>query len=83
MILKLYPQREGFIDGRADVYGDAFMEEALSTMVGERDWRAPLERYGVRTVLIKPDAALASLLRQDAGWRSVYEDRQAVIFFKE
>lgn len=83
LIWKLYPQREVFIDGRADVYGDAFMEEALSTMVGERDWRTPLERYGVRTVLIKPDAALASLLRQDAGWRSVYEDRQAVIFFKQ
>jgi hypothetical protein len=82
LIWKLYPQREVYIDGRADVYGDAFMEEALQTMAGERDWRAPLERYGVRTVMIKPNSPLASLLRQDAGWRSVYEDRQAVVFFK-
>jgi hypothetical protein len=83
LIWKLYPQREVYIDGRADVYGDAFMEEALGTMAGEREWRAPLERYGVRTVFIKPDAPLASLLRQDATWRSVYEDQQAVIFFKQ
>jgi hypothetical protein len=83
LIWKLYPQREVYIDGRADVYGDAFMEEALSTMAGGREWRAPLERYDVRTVLIKPNAPLASLLRQDATWRNVYEDRQAVVFFKQ
>jgi len=83
LIWKLYPQREVYIDGRADVYGDAFMEEALSTMAGGREWRAPLERYGVRTVMSKPNAPLASLLRLDAGWRSVYEDRQAVVFFRQ
>lgn len=83
LIWKLYPQREVYIDGRADVYGDAFMEETLGMMAGERDWREPLERYGVRTVLIKPNTPLASLLRQDETWRSVYEDQQAVIFFKQ
>jgi hypothetical protein len=83
LIWKLYPQREVYIDGRADVYGDAFMEETLATMAGERNWREPLERYGVRTAIIKPNAPLASLLRQDGMWRSVYEDRQAVIFFKQ
>jgi hypothetical protein len=83
LIWKLYPQREVYIDGRADVYGDAFMEETLGASAGERNWREPLESYGVRTVIIKPDAPLASLLRQDASWRSVYEDQQAVIFFKQ
>lgn len=83
LIWKLYPQREVYIDGRADVYGDAFMEETLGASAGERDWREPLERYGVRTVFVKPNAPLASLLRQDTTWRSVYEDRQAVIFFKQ
>lgn len=83
LIWKLYPQREVYIDGRADVYGDAFMEETLGTMAGERDWREPLERYGVRTVIIQPNTPLASLLRQDETWKSVYEDQQAVIFFKQ
>ncbi len=82
VIWKLYPARRVYIDGRADVYGDAFMEESLQTLNGERNWRAPLERYNVGTVLIKPNAPLASLLRQDAGWQSVYEDKQAAIFFK-
>ena len=82
LIWKLYPQRPVYIDGRADVYGDAFVEEYLRAEGGGRDWRALLERDGVRTVMIGPDVPLASLLREDGGWRVGYEDRQAVIFFK-
>jgi hypothetical protein len=82
LIWKLYPERRVFVDGRADVYGDALVEEYLSAEGGERGWRATLDRHNVRAVMIKPDAALASLLREDAGWSKVFEDGQAVIFFK-
>lgn len=83
MIWKLQPDYRVYIDGRADVYGDAFMEEFLKTRDGVAVWRAPLEREGVRTVAVGPDAPLASLLRQEPGWRKVFEDKQAVIFVKE
>jgi hypothetical protein len=83
LIWKLYPDYRVYIDGRADVYGDAFMEEFLSAQAGEKGWRAPLDKYGIRTVLIKPDTALASLLREDAGWQKVFEDSQAVIFTRK
>lgn len=82
LIWKLYPSRLVYIDGRADVYGDEFFEGFLQTEAGGRDWRARLERDGVRTVMVVPDAALASLLREDAAWEKVFEDAQAVIFFK-
>jgi hypothetical protein len=80
MIWRLYPEYRVYIDGRADVYGDAFLEEFLMVHSGEPGWREPLNRLGVRTVLVKPDTALASLLRQDAQWDKVFEDSQAVIF---
>lgn len=83
MIWKLYPDYRVYIDGRADVYGDAYLEEFLKTHDGIGDWRAPLERESVRTVLVKPDAPLASLLREDDGWRKAFEDEQAVIFIRE
>jgi hypothetical protein len=83
LIWKLYPDYRVYIDGRADVYGDAFMEEFLSAQSGQIGWRGPLEKYGIRTVLIKPDVALASLLREDAAWQNVFEDRQAVIFVRK
>jgi hypothetical protein len=83
MIWNLYPDYRVYIDGRADVYGDAYLEEFLKTHAGTREWRAPLERVGVRTVVVDPDTPLASLLRQESGWRNVFEDKQAVIFVRE
>jgi hypothetical protein len=83
LIWKLYPDYRVYIDGRADVYGDAFMEEFLSAQSGQTGWRKPLDKYGIRTVLIKPDVALASLLRQDTAWQNVFEDQQAVIFVRK
>jgi hypothetical protein len=83
MIWKLHPAYRVYIDGRADVYGDAFIEEFLKTHDGVAAWRAPLEREGVRTVFVSPNAPLASLLREDAGWRKAFEDGQAVIFVRD
>lgn len=82
LIWKL-PEYRVYIDGRADVYGDAFIEEFLATHDGETNWQESLSKHDVRTVLIKPDAALASLLRQDRGWQKVFEDNQAVIFVRQ
>ena len=56
LIWKLYPQRKVYIDGRADVYGDAFMEETRGRRRAAQLARAA-ERYGVRTVFIKPKRA--------------------------
>jgi hypothetical protein len=83
MIWNLYPDYRVYIDGRADVYGDAYLEEFLKTHDGTLNWRTPLERVGVRTVVVNPEAPLASLLRQEGGWRNVFEDKQAVIFVRE
>ncbi len=80
LIRRLYPDYRVYIDGRADVYGDAFMIETMKTFDGHSKWREPLDRLAVRTVLISPNAPLASLLREDGQWKKVYEDRQAVIF---
>jgi hypothetical protein len=82
LVWKLYPARLVFIDGRADVYGDSLLEEYLRAENGEPGWRATLDKYKVGAVMIRPDAALASLLVEDARWGKVYEDKQAVIFFK-
>jgi len=82
LIWRLYPDYRVYIDGRADVYGDELMKEFLAVNDGKPAWREPLENHGIRTVLVKPDAALVSLLRQDGGWQNVFEDKQAVIFVR-
>jgi hypothetical protein len=82
LIWKLYPDYRVYIDGRADVYGDELMKEFLAVNDGKPTWREPLDNHGIRTVLVKPDAALASLLRRDGVWQNVFEDKQAVIFVR-
>jgi hypothetical protein len=82
-IWKLYPQYPVFIDGRADVYGDLFMDDLASTFyVQGKHWREPLETWGIRTVVLPPDAPLVVALRQLPSWEVTYTDRQAVIVIK-
>ncbi len=80
LIWKLYPDYRVYIDGRADMYGDAFLTEFLGTYFGTSDWERSLDRFQVRTVVVPPDSALASLLRQTPRWTKMFEDHQAVIF---
>jgi hypothetical protein len=81
LIYQLYPEYRVYIDGRADVYGDAFFAESVRTYDGAGDWASSLDRHDIKTVLISPDAPLASLLRNDHGkWKVVYEDNDAIIF---
>lgn len=83
LIWRLYPEYRVNMDGRADVYGDALIEEFLATHDGETKWREVLQKQGIRTVLLKPDVPLASLLRQDSEWQNVFEDKGSVMFVRK
>jgi hypothetical protein len=83
LIYRLYPEYRVYIDGRADVYGDAFFTETMNAYDGLSNWQESLDGRGVRTVLISPDVPMASLLAKDPDWVKVYEDKQAVIFQKK
>jgi hypothetical protein len=82
LIWRLYPEYRVNMDGRADVYGDALIEEFLAVHDGETKWRESLEKRNICTVLVKPDVPLASLLRQDKAWQKVFEDERSVIFVR-
>ena len=82
LIWRLYPDYKVYIDGRADVYGDSMIDEFLDIHEGSPTWRQKLNQRGIRTVLVKPDVPLASLLREDREWHNVFEDKQAVIFVR-
>ena len=79
-IWKLYPAYRVYIDGRADVYGDDFLDSFAQTYRAQTDWRAALDRYGVNTVVLPPKTAMAAELRREPGWGNVFEDKQAVVF---
>lgn len=71
-----------FIDGRADVYGDDFMEYYMQTFNVTESWREPLDAYAVQYVLTDKYGTLAVLLETDMGWEGVYADELAQIFVR-
>jgi hypothetical protein len=79
LIWKLYPSTRVFIDGRADLYGQNFMDQFANTYQLKDDWQHALLRWNVGTVLVPPDSALAAGLRNSPGWTVSYEDSQALV----
>jgi hypothetical protein len=83
-IWRLYPEYRVYIDGRADVYGDAFMDDLATTYYLKGDsWRSPFEKWGIRTVVLPPDAPLVTALRALPDWETIYADSQAVILARK
>jgi len=82
-IWSLYPRYRVFVDGRADLYGDKFLEQSIQTATHlEKGWRAVLDDGNVNTVLMPPTAALSQGLALDSDWITAYHDKQAVIFVR-
>jgi hypothetical protein len=64
-----------FIDGRADMYGDAFLKRAATPS----EMPALLQQYAVAWTLLDPRDARVVLLDHLPGWRRLYTDDIAVV----
>lgn len=80
LIYRGYPRTRVFMDGRSDFYGVPFAKEYIKAIGVQPGWQQYLGRYGVDTILLRPDSALAGALRQSSAWRVVYDDGVALIF---
>jgi hypothetical protein len=80
LIYRLYPEFKVYFDDRHDFYGEGFVKECAKAYQGTRQWREPLDRYQVQWVLMPPDSALSSLLREERGWHVEYDDGLAILF---
>ncbi|MFZ0480722.1 MAG: hypothetical protein WAL71_16400 [Terriglobales bacterium] len=82
-IWNLYPRYYVFADGRADLYGEDLMKQAVETALRlHRGWQAVLDNWKVETILIPPGSALAQALLLDPQWTVSYRDPQALIFVR-
>jgi hypothetical protein len=79
-LVYLVPEIPVFTDGRTDLYGDAFLLRYLQTLNGAQEWRETLQDYAIASVFIPPKTPLATLLREEAGWRVRYEDEVSILF---
>ncbi|MCB8990215.1 MAG: hypothetical protein H6665_06315 [Ardenticatenaceae bacterium] len=68
-----------FIDGRTEVYGDAFFLYYLQASEVKENWREPLDDFDVAYVLLKRSHSLGTLLLASGEWQQAYRDDLAQI----
>jgi hypothetical protein len=69
-----------FIDGRAELYGNAFLDRYVAAeRGGEEALTALCDRYGVTWTLLMPQQGAVTRLDTLPGWQRVYTDADAVI----
>jgi len=76
----LYPDYPVFVDGRTDLYDDAFLREYLAVAFARPGWQATLEKYGVRLAVVESNSIIADHLAREPGWQMVYQDQTAAVF---
>lgn len=74
-----------YIDGRADMYGDAFVADYKKITDGDpAAFSRAVERHGIAwTMTPRRHAKLVRLLDRSPGWRRLYADRVGVIHARE
>jgi hypothetical protein len=73
-----------YIDGRADMYGDAWVQQYLAVAGGaEPELDQVFKRWNVRWVIISPRDGIVRVLDHKAGWRRLYADAFAVVFARD
>jgi hypothetical protein len=80
LIYRLYPHNKVFVDGRSDFYGATFDLEYIDIMAGKYNWQEKLDKYGIETVLLPPDASLTATLKESRRWHTIYDDGVAIVF---
>ncbi len=73
-----------YIDGRADMYGDAFVtDDDLIQRAGQVAIDRAIKRYGIRWAIVPPNLYLTGALERMPGWKQIYADKTAVVLENE
>lgn len=69
-----------YIDGRVDMYGDAFTFDHGQIVAGNLPaFQRAVERWGLRWTILPPNSPLVAALDRLPGWRRLAADKWAVV----
>jgi hypothetical protein len=72
-----------YIDGRADMYGDAFVLDYSRITDGDMGrFDAVVRQYGIRWTMLPTQSVLAQALDRSPEWKRIYADRVGMIHVK-
>ena len=81
-ILYAWPAQRIYIDGMANFFGSALMEEYVRVRRAEPDWQDILRQRRVDLLLVPPDMPLARAAEASGGWDVWYRDEVSVILVR-
>lgn len=82
LIWNWYGVRSVYVDGRPDMYGDAFMNSYVSAYDGDSSWAGLLKANRLCYALIEPSSGIAHALSTAHGWQRRYQDSEAVLYLQ-
>ena len=72
-----------FIDGRADMYGDDFVDGYVKAVKPDpARLKALFARYGVRWTILRTENPAVAAMDAMPGWKRLYADKSAVVHVK-
>jgi hypothetical protein len=73
------PEVRVFTDDRADMYPAAMVDDELTLMRAELGWRRTIDEYGITSLIVAADSALAQVLLEADEWHVTHIDRSWVV----
>lgn len=72
-----------FVDGRTDLYDDAFLRDYLSILFANDGWQQKLADYDINLILIESNSMLGRILPAESSWRQTYRDEMATVLVRQ
>ena len=73
-----------YIDGRTDLFGDAFLDDYDRIAAGEaKALDAALARWNIAWTIFPPNTAFVHTMDTKPGWKRLYGDSSAVVHLRE
>lgn len=82
LIWRFYGERLVFIDGRADVYGEAMWDDYRQVSRGKADWKRVLDKHKVQYALVEADWPVCQALDLCPSFTRIYGDAKARLYVR-
>ena len=81
LIHELYPERRVYIDGRADLYGDDFIDRYEEMIAGRPEWREVFEAGNFSYVIMNKKIPLVALLDLHPDYAKAFESEEGMTIY--
>ena len=76
------PEYKVFIDNRFELYPESVFRDYLGVTYVTPRWEEILNRWGIRTLIVGRDSALAQVLQSSGRWGLILVGREAAVYVK-